>query len=36
MKYKGERCGLLGLEGWEWDGKLIFRVIYLNQSITLL
>ena len=34
-KYEGEHCGLLGLEGWEWDGKLIFRVIHLQKSTIL-
>lgn len=27
VKYEVESCGLLGLYGWEWDGKLIVRVI---------
>ena len=28
MKFSTEHCGSLGWKGWDWDGKLIVRVIY--------
>ena len=32
IKFEVENCGLLGLYGWEWDGKLIVRVNHSHSK----